>query len=795
MKIFITLILFVVAFSFKSQAQCGVSNLTLSTEAVLICEGNDTLVTFTATGNCIGTFEFQVLIGASVVQTWSTTNSFLAAPIINTLYTVQARCSSCPAVVVAKDIIVQVSEEPTLTGNQFICSGQTTTLLATTDTTAVTWWDSPTGGNEVSTTNTFTTPPLTANKTYYAQATSSGSGTTTGSILITECGTDGMNGGTGSEDYIEISNLYSTSVNTTGWVVAVSDSYTNINSVNNTLWYLPSNFSPCSVVTKTDIAGSSNYWGSNIFWNPNSSSWAIIIDNNGNVVDFIAWGWSAAQIANLNTTINGFNITIGSEWTGNGCPSNCGTIGGLMGSYSRTGNSDNNNAGDFICQVTSTNQVNPGLNCGWSATAQCRYPIEVVVDTPPTASNPATIKVQCAADVPAPNINAVTNAADDYTAVPIVTFVSDVSNGLTCPETITRTYKVADSCTNFINVTQLIIIKDTIAPIFAAQPANVTVQCSADIPAMTNLAWTDNCAGSGSVVGADVSDGLSCPETIVRTWTYSDACGNTATKNQTIIVHDTIKPVANSLADVQIVLLPPADITVLTGVSDNCSTPIVTHVSDVSDGGFCPEIVTRTYSIKDDCNNETLITQKFMIGDPFPVAKFIASNTYLSNIDTHVDFSNLSTGADTYKWIFGDNSAIKTTFNASHDYPDEKGGGYIATLIAYSPFGCSDTMEVLIEVVEDVIFYVPNSFTPNGDETNQRFQPVIHSGIDVNNYELYIYNRWGQLIFESHDVDNGWDGTYNGKIMNDNSFVWVMKFKSLYSDKKIEKSGSVTIIR
>lgn len=795
MKIFISIILFLVAFSFNAKAQCGAVAVFPTPQAVLICEGRDTLVTFSATGNCPGGYEFQLKIGATIIQAWSTTNSYLAAPIVNTTYTIQARCITCPAQIVSSDFIIEVSEEPTLTGNTFICSGQTTTLVATTDTTAVTWYDSATGGNQVSTTNTFTTPALTSTKTYWAQATSSSSGITQGSVLITECGTDGMNGGLGSEDYIEISNLFSTAVNTTGWVVAVSDSYTNINVVNNTLWYLPSSFAPCSVVTKTDIFGSPNYWGSNIFWTPNSNSWAIVIDNFGNVVDFIAWGWSAAQIAGLNTTINGFNITIGSEWSGNGCPSNCGVIGGLMGSYSRTGNSDNNIAADFICQVTSTNAVNAGLNCGWTASAVCRYPMQVIVDTPPTASNPANIKVQCPTDVPVPNINVVTDAADDYTAVPVITFVSDVSNNLTCPETITRTYKVADSCTNFILVKQKIIIKDTIAPVFAAAPSNITVQCSADVPVMTNLPWTDNCTGSGSVIGTDVSDGLSCPETIVRTWTYTDNCGNNATKTQTIIVHDTIKPVANNLSDVQTIALPPADITVLTGVSDNCSTPIVTHVGDTTDGGFCPEIVIRTYSVKDACDNEIFITQKFIIGDPIPVTNFIASATDLSNMMTHVDFTNLTTGAVDYVWNFDDGSPEEYSYHASHDFPDEKGGGYVVKLIAYSPFGCSDTMKVVVQVVEEVIYYVPNAFTPNGDEHNQQFKPIIYSGIDENNYELFIYNRWGELIFESRDINFGWDGTYNGELVKDDSFVWFVRFKSLYNDKKLEDYGTITIIR
>src|SRR5690606_29734286 len=127
----------------------------------------------------------------------------------------------------------------------------------------------------------------------------------------------------------------------------------------------------------------------------------------------------------------------------------------------------------------------------------------------------------------------------------------------------------ADSCSNFVNVTQTIIINDTINPIFATAPANISVQCSDDVPAMTNLSWTDNCSGNGSVAGTDVSDGLSCPETITRTWTYSDDCGNSSTKLQLIKVNDTIKPIANSLNDIQTVTLPPADINVLTGVSDN----------------------------------------------------------------------------------------------------------------------------------------------------------------------------------------------------------------------------------
>lgn len=795
MKRIILSLILLISFSSISNAQCGPNFIGADPQPIMICEGSADTIDFTANGTCSGNYEFQVTIAGAEVQAWSATPSFIASPSTSTTYTVNARCSACPATVISTDFIVEVTEQPTVTGDMFICSGQTTTLEATGTATGISWWDAETGGNQVSSTGNFTSPALTSDATYWVHASSTSSTGGGGSILITECGTEGMPGGSTDADYIEISNLYSTPVNTAGWVVAISDSYTNINSVNSILWHLPASYAPCSIVSRNDISTHPNYWGKNIFWNPNNSSWAIIIDNNGNVVDFVAWGWSAAQLASFNPTINGYSITLGPEWTGPGCNSSCSQSGGTMYSYSRIGNADNNNAGDFVCQATSLEVVNPGLTCGWSATAACAYETVVLVDTPPTASNPSTLKVQCHSDIPAPNPSAVTDEADDYTSAPIVTHIADISNGQSCPETITRIYRVADSCSNYIEVNQQIIVNDTIAPILDNAPADVTVECYADAPANIDLNWTDNCDGAGVVMGVDLSDGMTCPETITRTWTYTDGCGNVATTSQTIIINDITPPVADPLPSEQLTVLPPADPTILTGVSDNCSTPIVTHVSDISDGGFCPEIVVRTYSVKDDCGNETLITQDFMIGDPFPEASFIASDYELSNLDTEVEFTNTTTGAVTYTWDFGDGSPASNVVNPTHTYPDEEGDGYMVQLIAYSPFGCSDTIEIAIKVLEEIIYYIPNSFTPDGDAFNQTFTPVFTSGIDRFSYEMQIYNRWGELIFVSKNPDIGWDGTYNGKIVPAGTYVWKIAFKYPDNDSKIIDSGSLNLFR
>ncbi len=240
-------------------------------------------------------------------------------------------------------------------------------------------------------------------------------------------------------------------------------------------------------------------------------------------------------------------------------------------------------------------------------------------DIDPTASNPADILVQCIADIPVPNINVVTDEADNC-STPTVAFVSETSDNLSCPETITRTYSVTDACGNSINVTQNIIINDDIDPT-ASNPTDINVQCITDVPAsdvsiITDA--TDNCSTPIVDFGGDVSDNATCPETITRTYSVTDACGNILLVTQNIIVNDDIDPTASNPADVNVQCIadiPPSDESIITDEADNCSTPIVAFVADVSDNLSCPETITRTYSVTDDCGNSINVTQVIIVND------------------------------------------------------------------------------------------------------------------------------------------------------------------------------------
>lgn len=157
------------------------------------------------------------------------------------------------------------------------------------------------------------------------------------SLLITEIGT-------ADPHFIEIQNVNSTSVDTSGWIVLVNDASYSIDAVNSIGWSLPSSVAAGQVLYRTDNPGD-NYWGSNIDWDTTGPGWAMIVDETGNISDFMVWGYGIAEIASLSIDFGGFvNISIGSSWNGDGSPVN------HSGDYSfkRVGTSDNDSAVDFV---------------------------------------------------------------------------------------------------------------------------------------------------------------------------------------------------------------------------------------------------------------------------------------------------------------------------------------------------------------------------------------------------------------------------------------------------------------
>ena len=102
-----------------------------------------------------------------------------------------------------------------------------------------------------------------------------------------------------------------------------------------------------------------------------------------------------------------------------------------------------------------------------------------------------------------------------------------------------------------------------------------------------------------------------------------------------------------------------------------------------------------------------------------------------------------------------------------------------------------ESVSNIAELTRPTTIYLPNAFTPDQDDNNDRFGAV---GINVEKYELRIFNRWGELIFESNRIENKWDGRHQGQPVPDGVYVYTLVAKELVSGKNITKTGTVTLL-
>lgn len=176
-----------------------------------------------------------------------------------------------------------------------------------------------------------------------------------------------------------------------------------------------------------------------------------------------------------------------------------------------------------------------------------------------------------------------------------------------------------------------------------------------------------------------------------------------------------------------------------------------------------------------------------------PIADFSYLPEQPTIIDPAIDVTNHSTNADTYQWIVQDIGGSSEE-NPHFEFPPIP-NSYKITLTAETIHGCKDDMSTIVQVLDQLLIYVPNVFTPDGDQYNEVFKPILTSGYDPYDYNLVIMNRWGEPVFESNNSDIGWDGTYRGKLAREGVYVWKIVVKDSYFDDRKEFYGHVTLLK
>ena len=197
---------------------------------------------------------------------------------------------------------------------------------------------------------------------------------------------------------------------------------------------------------------------------------------------------------------------------------------------------------------------------------------------------------------------------------------------------------------------------------------------------------------------------------------------------------------------------------------------------------------------------DSLKNNAFVIVDPKPSADFgwtPDNPTILINEVSFFDQSTIGLPMSNWHWDFGDffvNTASDTSNikNPSHIY--ENAYNYSVTLTVVNSFGCRDSVMKLLKVEDEFALYIPNTFSPNKSDGNNDVFKVSGMGFLSESFEMMIYDRWGELVFKTNEVNKGWDGSIKGgKMAKQDTYVYKIKVKD-FKNKKREFVGHINVL-
>ncbi len=343
----------------------------------------------------------------------------------------------------------------------------------------------------------------------------------------------------------------------------------------------------------------------------------------------------------------------------------------------------------------------------------------------------------------------------------------------------------------------------------------VTVNSIANVT-LTVLGATTICEGDSTVVSAQVTNGIGQYQfnwnhglgngqgphnvgptsTTYYVVTITDDCGNSR--------KDSVLIKVNPLP--QIVLVPQTvtgcgDVTLafknnapfVAGskyywdFGDNTTSNVVSPNKEYKHSGMYKVLLTVVSP--QGCINSASVYCDLTV-NPQSVAAFLTDNNEPSILYPTVSFYNTSKDASNYHWDFGDGET-STEINPVHTYAAK--GLYRASLQTNNTFGCSDTVSDIIAVVPEFTYFIPNAFTPNGDGENDIFNG---KGLEIKQFSMSIFNRWGELIFATENLDEGWDGSSkkDGSIVEDAVYVYQIEIKD-FKNRQHSFNGAVALLK
>ena len=207
---------------------------------------------------------------------------------------------------------------------------------------------------------------------------------------------------------------------------------------------------------------------------------------------------------------------------------------------------------------------------------------------------------------------------------------------------------------------------------------------------------------------------------------------------------------------------------------------------------FSPVTFDVSLAVTSDSGCVAMFTKNnYIIINPNPIANFTVQPDIISIVDPTIMFNNLSSGENGWNWAFGDLATSSISAPLPHSYTDT--GKFVITLIVSNQYSCFDTTYRTITIEPDWAFFVPNVFSPNGDGINDKFQGY---GFGLLEYEMFVFDRWGNQIFKTTDYNYPWDGRAKKveNVAQQDVYVYLINIKDV---KNVDHSyrGIVTLVK
>jgi gliding motility-associated-like protein len=329
------------------------------------------------------------------------------------------------------------------------------------------------------------------------------------------------------------------------------------------------------------------------------------------------------------------------------------------------------------------------------------------------------------------------------------------------------------------------------APATICQGSSAAVEAMvAGVPGNITYTWSPNLGSTGGPYM--VSPAVSTTYTV----TITDNCGNQ--------VSATIPVTVNPLPDVYVL---PQSGTGCDNVAFSFSDTLpanqdAIHYWSFGDGhtSFAASpthaytqsgtyIVTLSVTSAQGCTHEAHASFSITVYTS-PSAAFSTDGSEVSILDPTVKFYDQSTNAIAWEWDFGDGN-ISIVQNPVHTYAAK--GTYNVRLVTFSQGGCSDTTYQTVDVNPETTLFLPNAFTPNGDGRNDIF---LAEGMEITQFAMSIFDRWGNMIFASDDMQRGWNGKANNgnDVAQQDVYVYKVRYKD-YRGRERQLMGHVSLVK